>query len=106
MKDVIFSGGENIYSREVEEALYEHPAVCEVAVIGEPHPKWGEAVCAVIALHAGAAVNEEQLTAHCRMHIAGYKRPQRYVFIAELPKLPSGKIDKREVRRLHVPSTS
>jgi acyl-CoA synthetase (AMP-forming)/AMP-acid ligase II len=101
MKDVIVSGGENIYSREVEEALYEHPAVCEVAVIGEPDAKWGEAVCAVLALQAGAAADEDQLTAFCRERIAGYKRPRRYVFVTALPKLPSGKIDKREVRRLH-----
>jgi acyl-CoA synthetase (AMP-forming)/AMP-acid ligase II len=101
MKDVIVSGGENIYSREVEEALYEHPAVCEVAVIGDPDPKWGEAVCAVVALQAGAAADEEQLTAHCRERIAGYKRPRRFVFVAALPKLPSGKIDKREVRRIY-----
>ena len=106
MKDVIVSGGENIYSREVEEALYEHTAVCEVAVIGEPDPKWGEAVCAVVALHARSAVDADQLTAHCRERIAGYKRPRRYVFVTELPKLPSGKIDKREVRRLHVRSAS
>ena len=101
MKDVIVSGGENIYSREVEEALYEHAAVREVAVIGEPDAKWGEAVCAVVALQPGATADDEQLTAFCRERIAGYKRPRRYVFVATLPKLPSGKIDKREVRRLH-----
>jgi acyl-CoA synthetase (AMP-forming)/AMP-acid ligase II len=101
MKDVIVSGGENIYSREVEEALYEHNAVSEVAVIGEPDAKWGEAVCAVVALRPGTAANEEALTAHCRERIAGYKRPRRYVFVDALPKLPSGKIDKREVRHLH-----
>ncbi|OAN65872.1 hypothetical protein A7X12_14080 [Sphingomonas sp. TDK1] len=100
-KDMISSGGENIYSREVEEALYQHSAVANAAVIGVPHEKWGEAVRAVIELREGASVTEAELIAHCRTLIAGYKCPKSIVFVADLPKLASGKINKVEIRKEH-----
>ena len=98
-KDMIISGGENISSREVEDALLSHPAVSEVAVIGVPHEKWGEAVAAVVVTRPGAEVTAADLIAHCRTLIAGYKRPQSVVFVDELPRLPSGKITKVELRK-------
>ncbi|MDB5425548.1 MAG: putative fatty-acid--CoA ligase, partial [Phenylobacterium sp.] len=100
-KDVIISGGENIYSREVENALYEHPAVAEAAVIGVPDARWGEAVRAVVALRPGAEVGEPELIAHCQSLIASYKKPQKVIFVEVLPKLASGKIDKKVIRQLY-----
>ena len=96
-KDLIISGGSNIYPREVEEALLLHPGVREVAVIGEPDAEWGEAVVAiVVASGADAAA----LDAHCLAQIARFKRPKRYVFVDELPKNATGKVLKRELRAL------
>jgi acyl-CoA synthetase (AMP-forming)/AMP-acid ligase II len=100
-KDMIISGGENIYSREVEEAVVTHPAVSEVAVIGVPDPQWGEAVMAVVVTRPGAVVTAEAIVAHCRTSIASYKKPRHVVFIDAIVKLPSGKIDKVRLRRLH-----
>jgi acyl-CoA synthetase (AMP-forming)/AMP-acid ligase II len=101
-KDMIISGGENIYSREVEEALLLHPAVAEAAVIGIPDPKWGETVLAAVVPRAGMQVDEAALDAHCRERIAGYKRPRRYEFLAAMPRVPStNKIDKRALRAPH-----
>lgn len=100
-KDMIVSGGENIYSREVEEAIYQHPAVANAAVIAVPDEKWGEAVRAVVELRASAKANEAELIAHCRTLIAGYKCPKTVIFVDELPKLASGKINKLEIRRAH-----
>jgi acyl-CoA synthetase (AMP-forming)/AMP-acid ligase II len=100
-KDMIISGGENIYSREVEEAVVTHPAVSEVAVIGVPDPQWGEAVMAVVVTRPGSAVTAEAIVAHCRALIASYKKPRHVVFVDEIVKLPSGKIDKVRLRRLH-----
>ncbi len=98
-KDMIISGGENIYSREVEEALLMHPAVAEAAVIAIPDPKWGESVLAAVVLRPGAAADDAALDAHCRDRIAGYKRPRRYQFMEELPRVPStNKVDKRALR--------
>jgi fatty-acyl-CoA synthase len=97
-KDVIKTGGENVASREVEEVLYQHPAVAEVAVFGIPHPRWIEAVAAVVVPREGQPVDPEGLVAFCRERLAGYKTP-RYVTVAEsLPKNASGKILKRELR--------
>lgn len=98
-KDMIVSGGENVYSREVEEALMSHPAVQDVAVIGVTDPKWGEAVLGVIVLKAGHVATADELTRHCRDFIAGYKCPKRCEFIDQLPRLPSGKINKVELRQ-------
>lgn len=97
-KDMIISGGENIYPREIEEVLIRHPAVREVAVIGIPDPKWGEAVKAVVSLVEGQTVTEEALIAFCRNHLAGYKKPRSVDFVDELPKNNFGKILKREMR--------
>ncbi len=97
-KDMIISGGENVYCREVEDALEDHPAVLEVAVIGVPDPKWGEAVRAVAVLKPGAALTAEQLIAHARNGIAHYKCPKSVVFIDTLPRLQSGKVSKVALR--------
>jgi long-chain acyl-CoA synthetase len=99
-KDMIISGGENVYSGEVEEALYRHPAVLEAAVFGIPHERWGESVHAVIVLRS--PVTEDELVAHCREHIARYKVPRSIAFQEEpLPKSGAGKVLKRELRAPH-----
>ena len=98
-KDMIISGGENIYSREVEEAVVTHPAVSEVAVIGVPDEKWGEAVCAVVVLRGKCTASADEIIEHCKASIASYKKPKRVVFVDVLPKLPSGKISKNELRK-------
>ena len=99
MKDMIKTGGENVASREVEEMIYRLPEVSEVAVIGLPDPKWVEAVTAVIVVKAGHALTEEQVIAHCTQHMASFKAPKRVVFTDALPKNPSGKLLKRELRQ-------
>jgi acyl-CoA synthetase (AMP-forming)/AMP-acid ligase II len=100
-KDMVISGGENIYSREVEQALVQHPAVLEAAVIGVPDPKWGEAVRAVVVLRAGARATQEEIIAHCRTLIASYKKPRSVLFTDSLPKNNNGKVDKNRIRALH-----
>lgn len=97
-KDMIISGGENIYSREIEEVLIRHDAVREVAVVGIPDAKWGEAIKAVVALLPGASVTEEELISFCRCHIASYKKPKSIDFVDALPKNNYGKILKRDLR--------
>lgn len=97
-KDMIISSGENIYPREVEEAIYHHPAVAEVAVIGMTDARWGEAVNAFFVLKAGEMASEEDIIAHCRTMIASYKKPRKVVFIDALPRLPHKKIDKKQLR--------
>ncbi len=98
-KDMIISGGENIYSVEVENALYTHPSVLEAAVIGIPHDMWGESVHAVVVLKPGMSASEEELIAHTRTQIAGYKVPRSIEFSTEaLPKSGVGKILKRDLR--------
>jgi acyl-CoA synthetase (AMP-forming)/AMP-acid ligase II len=98
--NMIISGGENIYPSEVESVLGAHPAVRDVAVIGVPHDKWGEAVHAVVVPHAGQAVTESELLDWCRTRMAGYKRPQAVVFMAEaeMPRTATGKILHRVLR--------
>ncbi|EST56357.1 acyl-CoA synthetase [Brevibacillus panacihumi W25] len=97
-KDMINSGGENVASREVEEMIYQHPKVSEVAVIGVPHPFWIEAVTAVVVPKAGESLNSEEMLAFCKDRLSSFKAP-KYVVIAEnLPRNPSGKILKRELR--------
>jgi long-chain acyl-CoA synthetase len=98
-RDLIISGGSNIYPREIEEVLLRHPAVREAAVIGVPDPDWGEAAVAVVVAGADATRLEAELDALCLQHIARFKRPKRYVFVAELPKNATGKVLKRELRR-------
>ena len=97
-KDMIKTGGENVASREVEEALYAHPAVSEVAVIGLPDPRWIEAVTAVVVPRAGHDVTEEELVEFCRGRLAHFKSPKKVIFAEALPKNPSGKVLKRSLR--------
>jgi acyl-CoA synthetase (AMP-forming)/AMP-acid ligase II len=97
-KDMIISGGENIYPREIEEVLIRHEAIREVAVIGIPDPKWGEAIKAVVALLPGRSATEEELIAFCRDNIASYKKPKSVDFVDALPKNNYGKILKRDLR--------
>lgn len=97
-KDVIISGGENIYSREVEEALMSHDAISDAAVIGVPDAYWGESVTAVVVLKSGASLSAADLIAHCKRMIASYKCPKSVEFVDQLPRLPSGKISKVALR--------
>jgi len=101
LKDMIKSGGENVYSAEVEQALYTHPAVAEAAVLGVPSEQWDEEVRAVVALKPGSTVAEKDLQEHCRRALAGYKVPKRILFVPleRIPVNPSGKIMKRELRQ-------
>jgi acyl-CoA synthetase (AMP-forming)/AMP-acid ligase II len=105
-KDMIISGGENIYSREVEEAIAQHPAVYEVAVIGVPDPKWGETVHAVVVLAPGSTTDSAGLIEFCRDHIASYKCPKSIGFISALPRLNTGKVNKVVLRRQHAASAT
>ena len=100
LKDMIVSGGENVYSAEIEQVLYQHESVAECAVIGIPDPKWGEAVHAIVRMKAGARSSEEELIAHCHARIAGYKCPRSLSFReSPLPLSGAGKILKTELRR-------
>lgn len=99
-KDVIISGGTNIYPREVEEALLTHPAVREVSVIGMAEPDWGEIVVACVVLGQGAAADDAALDAHCLAHIARFKRAKRYVYLDALPKNNYGKVLKTALREM------
>jgi long-chain acyl-CoA synthetase len=96
-KDLIIRGGYNVYPREVEEVLYEHPAVHEAAVVGIPHPQLGEEIGAAVALKPGANVDATELRDHVKRQVAAYKYPRRVWIVEELPKGPSGKILKREI---------
>jgi len=98
VKDMIVSGGENVYPAEVESALYGHPAIADVAVIGVPDERWGEAVKAIMVLKPDQQASEAEILAHARKRIAGYKLPKSIDFVDALPRTPSGKILKRELR--------
>jgi len=99
MKDMLVTGGENVYSGEVEAVLYAHPAILEAAVFGIPDPKWGELVMACVVLKPGSTLTVDELIAHCRQSLATYKIPRRVEFLdSELPKSGSGKILKRVLR--------
>ena len=100
-KDMIKTGGENVASREVEEAIYELDGVAEVAVFGISHPLWIEAVTAVVVPKAGTALTADAVLAHTRQRLAAFKRPKYVVLAESLPKNPSGKILKRELRDQH-----
>jgi long-chain acyl-CoA synthetase len=96
---MIVTGGENVYSGEVEAVIYQHPAVKEVAVFGIPDPKWGELVMASVVLKPGLALSADELISFCRQSLANYKVPRRVEFAeTELPKNGSGKILKRDLR--------
>jgi acyl-CoA synthetase (AMP-forming)/AMP-acid ligase II len=97
-KDMIVSGGENIFPREVEEVLYHHPAIQEAAIIGIPDPYWVESVHAVVVLKEGMNVSADELIDFCKQRLARYKSPKTVEFALSLPKTPSGKILKREIR--------
>ncbi|MEQ9642315.1 MAG: long-chain fatty acid--CoA ligase [Alphaproteobacteria bacterium] len=102
LKDMIISGGENVYPAEVEQAIYQHPAVLECAVIGMPDETWGEAVHAIVRCRDGQRATEAEIVAHCREHIAGYKCPRGVTFREEpMPLSGAGKIRKLELRELY-----
>ncbi len=98
VKDMIVSGGENIYPAEVENALFAHPAIADVAVIGVPDEKWGEAVKAIVVLKPGESATEDDIRAFARERIAGYKVPKSVEFVEVLPRNPSGKVLRRQLR--------
>jgi len=99
-KDLIISGGSNIYPREVEEVLLTAPGVAEVAVVGAPDPQWGEVVVAFVVAAPGASLTEDALDRHCLEQMARFKRPKRYCLVRELPKNNYGKVLKTELRAL------
>jgi acyl-CoA synthetase (AMP-forming)/AMP-acid ligase II len=98
LKDMIVSGGENIYSREIEDAIISHPAIAEAAVVGAPDERWGERVVAFVVKKPGQDASAEAIIEHCRQKIASYKRPKQVFFLDCLPKLPNGKIEKFKLR--------
>jgi fatty-acyl-CoA synthase len=98
-KDIIISGGENISSIEVEDALYKHPAVQAAAVVAKPDERWGETPCAFVELKPGTKATMDELVAWCRANLAGYKVP-RYVVFTELPKTSTGKVQKFKLREM------
>jgi acyl-coenzyme A synthetase/AMP-(fatty) acid ligase len=97
-KDVIKTGGENVASIEVERCLMGHAAVAEAAVVGTPHPHWGEAITAVVILRQGLQATEAELQEHCRERLAGFKVPKTIAFVAEFPRTGTGKIQKHVIR--------
>lgn len=97
-KDMIITGGENVFSLEVENVLYKHPAILEAAVIGIPDSKWGEAIKAVVTLKRGYTASEQELIDFCKQKIAHYKCPKSVDFLDDLPKTGSGKIYKKGIR--------
>jgi long-chain acyl-CoA synthetase len=96
-KDMIIRGGYNVYPREIEEVLYEHPAVREAAVIGVAHPELGEEIAAAVALKQGVTATEQEIRDYVKSQVAAYKYPRRVWFVDELPKGATGKIVKREI---------
>ena len=101
-KDMIVSGGENIATPEVERVLYDHPDVLEAAVIGMPHERWGEVPKAFVVRRPGATVDADGLAEHCRARLAKFKVPKQFQFLDELPRTPSGKVLKRDLRSVRV----
>ncbi len=97
-KDMFISGGENVYPAEIESVLHGHPAVAEAAVVGVPHPKWGEVGWAAVVVRPGARLSVQELEAYCRERLAGYKIPKRFFFVDHLPKTGANKVDKRALR--------
>ncbi|SNS49821.1 Acyl-CoA synthetase (AMP-forming)/AMP-acid ligase II [Noviherbaspirillum humi] len=97
-KDMVISGGFNVYPTEVEQALYLHPAVYEVCVVGVPHATWGEAIKAVVVLRPGHQATESELIEHCRAYLADFKKPRSVDFVAELPKNGNGKLSRKDVK--------
>jgi long-chain acyl-CoA synthetase len=104
IKDMIVSGGENIYPIEVEEVLSQHPGVADVAVIGVPDERWGETVKALVVLAPNSGVGADELVDFARERLAGYKLPRSVDFVSELPRTPAGKVLKRELRARYASS--
>jgi acyl-CoA synthetase (AMP-forming)/AMP-acid ligase II len=100
-KDMIISGGENIYPAEIEEVLYQHPKIMECAVIGVHDEQWGESVKAVVVCKAGETLTEEEVVEHCKQHLAGYKKPKSVEFTPSLPRNAAGKVLKTVLREKH-----
>jgi len=100
-KDMIISGGENIFPNDIEEVLYRHPAIEMAAVVGAPDPKWGEIVVAAVTLRAGKSVDEAELIAHCKKHLSSFKIPKRIDFRDQMPLSSFGKILRRDVRKAY-----
>jgi acyl-CoA synthetase (AMP-forming)/AMP-acid ligase II len=98
-KDMIISGGFNVYCAEVEAAIMALPEVCECAVIGIPHDTWGEAVKAFVVLRPDAHLSDSELISHCKQKLGGVKAPKFVEFSKEIPKTPAGKIDRKKIRR-------
>jgi fatty-acyl-CoA synthase/long-chain acyl-CoA synthetase len=98
-KDMIISGGVNIYPAEIEASLEQHPDILDVAVIGIPNEEWGEAVHAIVVVRPGSGLTQEKIAAFSREHLAGYKVPRSYSFMSEIPRTGSGKILKRDLRK-------
>jgi acyl-CoA synthetase (AMP-forming)/AMP-acid ligase II len=98
-KDMIISGGENIYPAEVEEIIYRHPKVVECAVIGVHDDQWGESVKAVVVCKKGECASEEEIIDHCKSHLASYKKPKSVDFVDVLPRNAAGKVLKTELRK-------
>ncbi|MCB0163670.1 MAG: AMP-binding protein, partial [Anaerolineae bacterium] len=101
-KDMIISGGENVYAAEVEAVCREHPAVTEAALIGKPHPQWGEIGVMVVVLQPGQSTTPEELQAFCGQHLARYKIPKEFIFTDSLPYSPYGKVMKTELKKKFV----
>jgi long-chain acyl-CoA synthetase len=99
-KDLVIRGGFNIFPKDIEEILYQHPAIAEAAVVGKPDELMGEEVFAYVVLKHGESATEDELIEHCRSHLAKYKCPSRVEFIDTMPKTPIGKIQKKELRKL------
>jgi long-chain acyl-CoA synthetase len=104
--DMIIRGGENIYPREIDEVLYQHPAVAAAAAIGVPDPLYGEEVAAFVVVKDGLKLSEEDVMSHCKKQLADYKCPKFVRFVAEIPKGPTGKLLKRELSRQYFSSPS
>jgi fatty-acyl-CoA synthase len=100
-RDMIVSGGYNVYSAEVEAVIHEHPAVAEAAVVGVSDPKWGESIEAFVVLRPGIKASEAELLAFVAERLASYKRPKRFVFLDEMPRTNTGKTRKMELRNRH-----
>jgi long-chain acyl-CoA synthetase len=101
-KEMIIRGGENIYPKEIEEVLYRHPFLQEVAVVGIPDTVWGEEVFVFVVLKEGSSLTEEEIIHYCRDHLADFKCPRRVVFKKEFPKTATGKIQKHRLREEYV----
>ncbi|MBL0218504.1 MAG: AMP-binding protein [Myxococcales bacterium] len=98
--DMVISGGVNIYPREIEDHLHTHPAILEAAVIGLPDPEWGETLAAFIVIREGTSITAPEVIEYCRTHLADFKRPRKVTFLPELPRNPTGKVLKRELREI------